>query len=184
MRLGPEHLGPRGLMLLGAAGVLGVALAVHGYGKGVVVASGTAGVVSASQPSATTATTTPSTTTPPSKAAGSTTTSTSAAPRAQKLGPALASTQYASYAYQVYPGSLSSQAQLALTGFTVHVTPGPTTITVKVSATGSAPQSSNYPLGDKVYFVETTLGDDSGVSDYNFGDDGILVTNAAGRIVE
>jgi hypothetical protein len=183
VRLGPDRVGPRGLLLLGAAGVLGVVLAVHGYGRGVLVAGGTSGVVT---PQSVPSTTKPpaSTTTRPTTPGSSTTTSKPSAP-AQKLGPTLASTQYAQYAFQVYPGALSSAAQQALAGFSVHVTPGPTTITVKVISTGSpTPQSATYALGDKVYFIETTLGDDSGASDYNFGDDGIIVTNAAGRIVK
>jgi hypothetical protein len=35
-----------------------------------------------------------------------------------------------------------------------------------------------------VYFIEASLGDDSGNSEYNYGDDGVLVTNADGRIVQ
>ena len=184
MRLGPEHLGPRGLMLLGAAGVLGVALAVHGYGKGVVVTSGTAGVVSASQPPATTATTTPSTTTPPSKAAGSTTTSTSAAPSAQKPGPPSPRPGYrlATRTRSIRVAQLAGPAG----PHRFHRPRDPWADHHHGEGLGDRFGAAvlNYPLGDKVYFVETTLGDDSGVSDYSFGDDGILVTNAAGRIVE
>ena len=33
MRLGSERVGARGLMVLGAAGVLGLGLAVHGYSR-------------------------------------------------------------------------------------------------------------------------------------------------------
>jgi hypothetical protein len=31
--------------------------------------------------------------------------------------------------------------------------------------------------------IEASLGDDSGTSDYNLGDDGIVITDARGRIV-
>jgi hypothetical protein len=34
-----------------------------------------------------------------------------------------------------------------------------------------------------VYVVEASMGDDSGNSDYNLGDDGLIVTDAAGRVV-
>jgi hypothetical protein len=37
--------------------------------------------------------------------------------------------------------------------------------------------------GARVYVVEASLGDDSGNADYNLGDDGLVVTNAQGRIV-
>jgi hypothetical protein len=33
-----------------------------------------------------------------------------------------------------------------------------------------------------VYVVEVSLGDDSGGTDYNLGDDGLVVTNAQGRL--
>lgn len=204
MRLGPERVGPRGLALLGAAGVLGLVLAVHGYGNGAVVAGGTLGTGSVVTGSAGggTATSSPTTTKPssgggstsgggttttdPSSGSTTTTTKPSSGGTKQKLGPPLASAQYANYAYQVYPGPLSSQAKTATTGFTVKVTPSSGTIHVSVSAVGtsSAPQTSSYPTGDKVYFVETTLGDDSSDTDYNFGDDGVVVTNAKGRIVK
>jgi hypothetical protein len=40
-----------------------------------------------------------------------------------------------------------------------------------------------YPNGARVYVLEATMGDDSGNADYNVGDDGIVVTDAQGRIV-
>jgi hypothetical protein len=40
-----------------------------------------------------------------------------------------------------------------------------------------------YPHGARVYVVEASFGDDSGNSDYNLGDDGLVVTDAQGRIV-
>jgi hypothetical protein len=35
-----------------------------------------------------------------------------------------------------------------------------------------------------VYVVEASLGDEAGNSDYNLGDDGVVVTDAQGRIVQ
>ncbi len=40
-----------------------------------------------------------------------------------------------------------------------------------------------YVGGARVYVVEASLGDDSGNADYNLGDDGLVVTNAQGRIM-
>jgi len=53
-------------------------------------------------------------------------------------------------------------------------------------ATGSsqAAQTSTYPANDRVYFVEASFGDDSGNSEYNYGDDGVVVTDSSGRIVQ
>lgn len=182
VRVGPERVGPRGALVLGVAGVIGAVLAVHGYGRGVVPAA------SVSAPSSHTSASSSTTTSKPPGTAGSTapqrSTTTTSAP-SQKLGPLLSSTQYAPYAFRIYPGSPSAQARVAETGFHIDVTGGPTTITVHVTVSGSsAAQHSSYPAGDRVYFVETTLGDDSGDSDYNLGDDGILVTDPNGRIVE
>lgn len=193
MRLGPERVGPRGLTLLGVTGVVGVVLAVHGYGNGNLLGApnpaGTTGpstsAPSTSAPS-TSASSTPSTTETGGQA-GPTTTSPSGGSNAnQKVGPLLSSTQYANYAFQVYPGPESSRAKTATAGFSIKVTPGSGTFSVSVSAAGTtrAPQTTSYPTGDKVYFVETTLGDDSNDADYNYGDDGIVVTDATGRIVQ
>ena len=46
----------------------------------------------------------------------------------------------------------------------------------------AAPQA--YPAGARVYVVESTLGDDSGNTDYNLGDDGLVVTDVQGRIIQ
>lgn len=173
MRLGPDQsdqVGLRGFLLLAATGLVGVGLAVHGYGHGAVIVAGGAGV---SAPIA-------QATTPSAKA-----TSPSPSAPSQKLGPLLSSTPYGPYAFRVYPGPETSQASLATAGFTVKVTPRANTIEVSVSASGSSQgaQTSTYPAGDHVYFIEASFGDDSGNVEYNFGDDGVVVTNAQGHVV-
>jgi len=35
-----------------------------------------------------------------------------------------------------------------------------------------------------VYVVEASMGDEAGSSDYNLGDDGVVVTDAHGRILQ
>lgn len=190
MRLGTERVGRWGAALLIASGVLGVVLAVHGYGAG---AGMTSSVVSSVNRTAGPAATAGPKTGGHHPAQGSrpathsTTTSTAPAPgrRSQKLGPPLASSAYARYAYQLYPAPMSSQAAAATAGFSVKVKPGSGSFSLSVSAVGTSavPQTSTYPTGDRVYFVETTLGDDSNNSDYNFGDDGVVITDAKGRIV-
>jgi hypothetical protein len=183
VRLGAERVGPRGALVLGAAGVIGAALAVHGYGRGVVPAGSV--VTPPAHAAAAAPRTTATAGAPPT---GSTTprrSSTTTSAPSQKLGPLLSSTQYAPYAFEIYPGAPSAQARLATTGFHINVTSGTTKITVHVTVSGSsAAQNTSYALGDRVYFVETTLGDDSGDSDYNLGDDGIVVTDPNGRIVQ
>jgi hypothetical protein len=183
MRLGPDQVGLRGLLLLVVTGLVGIGLAVYGYGRGVVVVAGQGGV----QPLASTS----RSHTPTSTTSTPTSTSTTAGPTpsttpSQKVGPLLSSTQYAPYAFRVYPGPVSSQAQVATAGFTIHVTPSAGKITLSVSASGSGQgaQTSTFPAGDRVYFIEASLGDDSGNTEYNFGDDGVVVTDAHGHVVQ
>ncbi|MDA8365446.1 MAG: hypothetical protein M0Z62_00630 [Actinomycetota bacterium] len=214
MRIGREQIGPRGFLVLGVAGVAALAMAVTGYGHGGVVsgnglvssvtpapgATGTAGASGSSgTPSGSTGSSTSggsTTTAPPTgttkgttkgTATGGGTTTTTAPPSstpAQTLGPPLSSSQYAPYAYQIYPGTPSQQAQAALSGIDFHVTPGKTSFTISVGVAGGSSRSSTFPNGDKVYVIEASFGDDSGSADYSYGDDNILETNAAGRIVQ
>jgi hypothetical protein len=184
MRLGPDQVGLRGLLLLATTGLIGVGLAIHGYGHGAVIAAGpgapgTPTSVAHSHPRA--SATSPSTNSPSSSASSQSTTAPS-----QKLGPLLSSTQYAPYALQIYPGPESSQARQATAGFTIQVKPQARKIRLSVAASGSGQpaQTSTFPAGDRVYFIEATLGDESGSVDYNFGDDGVVVTNAHGYIVQ
>lgn len=114
-------------------------------------------------------------------------TSPSAAPTTPvKLGPKLSATQYGSYAYRVYPGPLTSTAKAALAGFSVHVARSGANLLVTVSVPGSGqpPIKQQYAASDRVYFVEANFGDDSGSTELNPGDDGLVVTNAAGRIIQ
>lgn len=187
MRFGTERVGVRGLAVLSAAGAVGVVLAVHGYGHRSLVAgtelpvSAPAKVTTAQQPRTKSTTPAGTSSTQPS---GTTSTTTGSN---QKLEPLLSPTQYASYAYQLYPGQESNQARLATAGFDVKVTPSSAgTIAVSVSGAGTnqGAQTSSYPASDHVYFIEASFGDDSGNSEYNGGDDGLVVTDATGRIVQ
>lgn len=99
-------------------------------------------------------------------------------------GPLLSSQSFASYAYAIWPARPAATAQAALTGLTVTVHRQGTGLSVRAGVNGQPPASPQYyPLGARVYVVEASLGDDSGSSDYNLGDDGIVVTDATGRIV-
>ncbi|NNN18442.1 MAG: hypothetical protein HKL84_01170 [Acidimicrobiaceae bacterium] len=183
MRIGSEKIGRNGGVVLAIAAVGSVGLAIHGYGRGISPAGSSLSVSAANTaPSvAKSTTTTTSGSTSVSSLQISTTSTT-----APKLGPLLSSTQYASVSYRIYPGPESSQAKTATAGFNISVKLSGSNEIVSVSVPGSssAPQTSTFPKGDSVYFVETSLGDDSGTSDYNAGDDGIIVTNSQGRIVE
>ena len=158
-------------------------MAVHGYGnRGLALPSVATPVASPgrSQPHPTT------TTTSKGPVAHSARGSTSTTSPPVKLGPALSTTQYASYAYRVYPGPVSASTQQAIAGCSISTKLSGSTVVVAVSAAGSSqtPQRKTYSAADKVYFIEASFGDDSGVTELNPGDDGLVVTNPQGRIVE
>jgi hypothetical protein len=180
-RLGP--VGPRGSALLTAAGLAGVLLGVHGWSvRGSSAALGSIGRTgsAAANPASNPSTVAPSRTAGPT--AGPTPSSGTSVP---KPGPLLSSQSFASYSFQVWPGPRSQASQSALIGLSVSVHRQGTGISVTAGVSGQAPSAPQlYPLGARVYVVEASLGDDSGNSDYNLGDDGIIVTDAHGRIVQ
>lgn len=180
MRLSPVPVGPRGLALLAAAGLLGLVLAVHGwYARG---SSAPPAAVSVNGHPATSAAgaraSSPQHSARP--AAGPHGASPSATP-----GPLLSTQSFAPYSFQVWPGKPSSAAQAAMAGLSISVRRDATGIVVFVAVNGqSSGAPHSYPGGAKVYVVEASLGDESGNTDYNLGDDGLVVTDAAGRILQ
>jgi hypothetical protein len=184
MRMGGDPVGRWGLTLLAAAGVVGVILAIHGWAgrvSGVVPAAlpggsgSTAGRVAAGPSSG-----------PSASPSSHPATSASAAPStSSSAGPLLSAEPYASYAFQVWPGTLSTAAKQALTGLAVSVRRQSVGLSVTAGVVGQASASPHvYRTGARVYVVEASMGDDSGNSDYNIGDDGLVVTDSAGRIVQ
>lgn len=178
--------GPLGAALLAVTAVVGVLLAVHGWsgrhsglpagalGGGNVSAS-TAPAPSASPGRSSTARHTPA----PSSSARR-----GASPAATR-GPLLSSEPYASYSFQVWPGNPSPSARAALTGLSVSVRRASGGISVTAGVVGQAPSAPQfYAGGARVYVVEGSMGDDSGSSDYNLGDDGIVVTDSQQRILQ
>jgi hypothetical protein len=96
----------------------------------------------------------------------------------------LSSQSFAQYAFAIWPGTPTASANAALTGLTVRVHRQPTGLSITAGVNGqSAGPAQFYPNGVRVYVVEATMGDDSGTSDYNLGDDGLVVTDAQGRII-
>jgi len=97
----------------------------------------------------------------------------------------LSSQSFASYSYQIWPGAPSPAARAALTGLSILVRRQGAGISVTAGVKGQPGTSPRfYPNGARVYVVEASLGDDSGNSDYNLGDDGLAVTNFQGRILQ
>jgi hypothetical protein len=172
-------VGPWGAVVLAATGLAGVLLAVHGWAgwEASTVPGPVGGAAAVGQPGRSA-----SSGTAPGPAR-STTGTTRPAPSASASGPLLSSQPFASYAYRIWPGQQSSAARAALAGLAVTVHPQGTGLSVVAGVNGQ-PGSAHYYLGGaRVYVIEASLGDDSGSSDYNLGDDGIVVTDAHGRIV-
>lgn len=176
-----ERVGGVGRAVLLAAAVLAVGLAIHGYGsRGLAVTSINASAASplrTHQPPGTAKH-------EPAQSAGGSTPATTSPP--VKLGPALSGSQYAQYAYRIYPGPVSASAQQAMAGYSITTKSSGANVVVVVSTAGSSTALSRkaYSAADSVYFIEANFGDDSGVTELNPGDDGLVVTNPAGLIVE
>lgn len=172
MQIGPDRVGPRGLFVLALTVLAAAVLALVGstHGPTLPTGLGPAPVAQPRRRSSRPAARTPS---PARKQTP------------VRLGPMLSSTQYASFAYRLYPGPRSASAQQALAGFRVSITPQGHHITLTVVSPGSAtPLHRVYAASDRVYFIEASFGDDAGNQELNLGDDGLVVTNTQGRIIE
>jgi hypothetical protein len=181
MRIAGETLGARGAVALSLTAVVAAVLAIHGYAHpGTLGLTGSTGP-GLGHPIAPTTNSTPKASPSPSASpSGNSSPASAKAP-----GPLLSSTSYGAYAYQLYPGSTSANAKLALAGFSFTATPSGSSVrfTLSVTGGGQAPQTNTYPSTDHIYFIEASFGDDSGNAEYNFGDDGVVVTDATGHVV-
>ena len=175
-------VGPRGIALLAVTGVVGLLLAAHGWAghnaSGAVSAFG-AGLPATRQSGQAQHSPTPV----PSTSAPTAGPAHPGAP-ASSRGPLLKSQPFAQYAFDIWPGAPSATAKAALAGLSVSVRRLGAGLSVSAAVNGQQPGAAHfYPGGARVYVVEAGMGDDSGSSDYNLGDDGIVVTDAHGRIV-
>jgi len=177
---GSRPFGPLGAALLSVTAIVGVALAVHGWSHRRLAAIASVGGAPAAVRSAPPAGGTGSSSGP----AGPHAPAPARRPARSAPGPLLRSEQYAQYAFRVWPGRLTNQARAAMTGLKVTVRSKPGGIEVTAGVIGQAASAPVfYATGTRVYVIEAALGDDSGNSDYNLGDDGLVVTDAHDRIV-
>jgi hypothetical protein len=190
MRIAGETVGARGAALLSVTAVVGLFLAAHGWqgrhhglpptGLGGTRPSASASATPGASSPAPTGSARPSQT--PSASAPAKQGPVAAAPTP---GPKLSSQSYASYSFLVWPGAPSAAAQAAETGLTIKVRKQGTGISVIAGVSGQPPPAAKYyPTGAKVYVIEASMGDDSGNSDFNLGDDGLIVTDSQGRILQ
>jgi hypothetical protein len=179
--VGPNtrSVGVRGVLVLTAAGIAGIVLAVNGWSARHIGLAAAGGGLAASPAGAS-----PSAASPAPGTARPSAGPSRPAPSAS-AGPLLSSEPYASYAYQVWPGALSAAARQAMTGLSISASRVRDGISVKAGVNGQpAAAAHTYPGGARVYVVESSLGDDSGSSDYNLGDDSLVVTDVRGRILQ
>ncbi len=97
-----------------------------------------------------------------------------------------AGSQYAQYAYLISGDTLSPDAQNALSGFQVARTQNPDgTIQMYLVTTVSTYVNQTYTLkpGQKLYFIEMSLGDDHLNRDSSLADDTAIVVDPNGCIV-
>jgi hypothetical protein len=181
MRFMSRPAGPVGLSLLAVTALTGVVLAVHGWsGRHSGLPAGALAGSSPSQAASTRPARPDRTAGPSTPAAGSS--SPAATPGGP--GPLLSAQSYAQYSFRVWPGTPGAAGQAALTGLTVKVLRHGSGITVTAGVVGQPANAPRfYAHGAVVYVVEASLGDDSGNSDYSLGDDGLVVTDALGRIL-
>lgn len=192
MRIGSERVGIGGLSALTGLAMGAALIGVYGYQHGshsigsALGTSGSSGTAIASATPPTTAAPPTSTTTGKSTAASHSSTGTHAAPAhapAAKVGPPLSSQPYAQFAVQFYPGKLSAAAKYTMSGFTFVIHHHGATMQLVLSATGGGKQSATFASTDHLYFVDQNLGDDSAGTEFNLADDGVVATNAQGRLV-
>lgn len=95
-------------------------------------------------------------------------------------------TAYFQYAHLISGDTIDDQTKQALAGFELiksNLSDGSLNITL--NAINPEYQNQNYIVkpGEKLYFVETSFGDDSTNGEYNLGDDGAVLVNSDGYIV-
>jgi hypothetical protein len=71
-----------------------------------------------------------------------------------------------------------------MTGLSISVHRTGSGISVSAGVSGQPAADHAYAGGARVYVIEASMGDEAGNSDYNLGDDGVVVTDAQGRIVQ
>lgn len=181
MRTSGGSVGPRGATLLIVTAVAGGLLAAHGWsarhsGPPLRALGGASSSAPSGAPGSTSLGRAPSPS--PSPTDGS-------AGRPAGAGPLLSSESFASYSFVVWPGAPRAAAKTAMTGLSISVHKTDSGISVTAGVSGGRPGTPHaYPGGARVYVVEASLGDEAGNSDYNLGDDGVVVTDAQGRIVQ
>jgi hypothetical protein len=188
MRPPTSPAGPAGLTVLAVTAIAGIIFAVHGWStRHSGLTPGAIGAATSSRaaagPSAPARATSPAAP-GPSASRHAASPAPSGSPKASSPGPKLSTQSYAQYSFRVWPGTPSAAAKAALTGLTVRVRREGSGLSVTAGVSGQHAAPRFYANGARVYVVEASMGDDSNNSDYSLGDDGLVVTDAQGRILQ
>jgi hypothetical protein len=166
-----------------AAGVVGAGVVLYETGSGATVPDSSAFSLAA-PPSA-------SSTPRAQTSAPSATPASSGQASAPNATPASSSVQFSSwqfqqYSYQIYPGPANSDAQKALAGFNLSLQDQGNSVVVNLKALSSRYKDAQYTVakGDTAYFVETSLRDDPTNQENNLNDDGVVVVDPQGYLLQ
>lgn len=97
-----------------------------------------------------------------------------------------ASSQFAQYAYLISTDTYDANTQKALTGFSVTKNNLPDgSMKIVLNALNPEYKTQTYTVknGEKLYFIEKSLGDDAGNQEKFLGDDSAILVDASGYIV-
>ena len=161
-------MGPRGLTVLSIAGIAGLLFGVVGWKQGGIDTVTAPPVAATSSPAAASSPSGTATATVPASAAAA-------------AGPLLSSMPYASFAYLVWPGPVSTDGKLAMSRWKLTVTRQAGGITVQAAEDGQSMASVSrfYPGGAKVYILDSDLGADAAGNT----NEGLEVTNTQGQVL-
>lgn len=97
----------------------------------------------------------------------------------------LSNTKYAPYAYKISDDSVSQEEKKALAGFKVSKSSSGGVTTIHLDTTKQEYSNQTYHLKNKeeLYFIETSMGDDSGGHEYAMEDDQGVVVDSNGYII-
>ena len=100
----------------------------------------------------------------------------------------LLDTKYRNYAYLISGATMDTATQRALAGFQVQKesqSDGSVKITLNALESQYHDQQYIVKPGQKLYFIETSFGDDSGTNGvFSLGDDGAVILDANGYITQ
>lgn len=99
----------------------------------------------------------------------------------------LSETRYWDYAYLISGDNLDEKAKAALSGFDLKketLPDGSVKITLKALSQGYNDQMYFLKEGEKLYFIETSWGDDPQFKEYNLGDDVAVKVDSEGDITK